>query len=144
MSLQSFPRFLELPKKLQIQIWKEAIPKTDFELEMRKCTNYTMHEDQGYPLLQGPYSLKRIYYGACGRWAWPADSWRNFFWIMNSCRFFRLLSLKYWHQLLRDETWIPVSCPASGVDYWERIKREALNVLEELIERFAMRSALMS
>lgn len=54
MSLQSFPRFLELPKKLQIQIWKEAIPETDLELEMRKCTNYTMHEDQGYPLLQGP------------------------------------------------------------------------------------------
>lgn len=92
MSLQSFSRFLELPKELQIQIWREAIEEEYMASELGRVSNYryTMREGENYLHLESPHSGQRIYPNS----VWHVY-WRNFFGVMGTNCFFRLVGLEY-------------------------------------------------
>lgn len=92
--MQPFPRFLELPKELQIQILRDAIETAD---KQKRAGLFTMFYSGGLLtsclILEGPYSLRPF-------WADDRDAFRMepFLSIIKFCRFFRLLGLEYWHK----------------------------------------------
>lgn len=114
MSLQSFPRFLESPKELQIQIWHFAFEAADSQAWVGNLRNYTDEAkvahlrifykaklaDCGVLVLSTPYSFKHLYSNRT-----LASDLRPFRGLMNVCRFFRLMGLEYWHAQVKG--WTP-------------------------------------
>ena len=136
MSLQSFfTRFPELPKELQIEIWRFAVKNAAEQATVRNIDQYYFDLRGVVPLLEGPYSLQRIFAERT-----TIQRMRSFASIINSCRSFRVLSLEYWHEEVKS---VPIAA-SIGVDrefYEKWRKRNVLRVLQEYIEqvRHAMR-----
>lgn len=129
MSLQSFPRFPVLPKELQIEIWRFAVKNADEQANVHNIGQYYFDLLGIVPLLEGPFSLQRIYAELT-----TSVRMRPFLSIMNAYRSFKVLSLEYWHEHVKN---VPVAA-SIGVDpefYEKWRKRNVLRVLPAYIER---------
>ena len=146
MSLRSFPRFLELPKELQIQIWSFAA--VNAETGIYTLADYWSPDEHGHPILEGPYSGRRFPIYRESFLSGPASGYRRsyvchvrpilrlrpIFRIMNHCRFFRLLGLAYWHRQLQSfmKRWCSTAERRLGL---RKKVTDMLGVLEECIEQ---------
>lgn len=96
MSLQVFPRFLDLPKELQIQIWHHAIDEVEVlasvDLTIQYCLTPPGHFSDIYPfrLFRGPRSGLAIY----GDGDIVHVTYDEIFSFMKACRLSRLLVLR--------------------------------------------------
>lgn len=66
MPCQAFPRFLEFPGELQIQIWKEAIEAAQADAQAGSLDIYNISDcaedspEMRHPVLQAPYTLRQL------------------------------------------------------------------------------------
>lgn len=134
MSLQSFPRFLELPKELQIQIWTFAMKTAKAGVRIGDRISFLESRSTYYhrPIMEAPYSGRRVYvYNLC------TFSMRPVFAVNNPCQLFRMLFLEYGHKEVKgieilESTWL--CTPAKRADLKVR-RKEALDILKECMEQ---------
>lgn len=95
MAVTTFPRFLELPKELQIQIWEEAIKSTirPHFLTHPLFAHNAYHTNRILcKLLTGP---------SLGRALMTKDlDIPTFHDVMNTCRFSRMIALEWWKYII--------------------------------------------
>lgn len=84
-----------------------------------------------WPILGGSHSHRQVYIRG-----YYKPRTRAVIAIMNSCRFFRILRLAYWHGNLKGRV-IPALWLSSqgNIEYWEKGKKKAPEILEECMEQ---------
>lgn len=127
MSQHAFPRFLELPRELQAQIWEHALDDTELVTSTWVTDLYLYWPGPPpsmCPLFVGPplSSIRPVYvYPFDKRALWPILK------IMNSSKSGREATYAWWLKRIR-------SLPSSGnEEFYDCVRQSVVEVLEELL-----------
>lgn len=132
LSAAVFPRFLELPKELQIKIWKHATSSAWKKswlsiIEFRKSTTIADY----VPCLGGPYSGKIIYIKGASYLPRHANCFKSgLLDSLQACSLSRIAALEWIKQTVEEEIRHFESPP-----YMKAIVEALSEVLSELIEQ---------
>lgn len=131
MSLQSFPRFLELPQELQIQVWEHAIQDIPFINSLGWQYVYSTPQ----PRLRRSYEPNSVKFTTHkGRVAYTLDYMRvMLFGILNASRLARLIAFEFWRDRVA-ESMADVPEPISIYREAAYSRRTVLAILNEFIE----------
>lgn len=129
MSLQTFPRFLQLPQELQIQVWKHAIQNIPWVTELgrhplfhtelpRAWAKSVKHLALPCPRGRTVYAYGDVIYGLCS--------------ILKASRLSRQIMFEYWRD--RVEANMPKASFSRREDYMYS-KVQVLAILDDFIDK---------
>ena len=128
MAATIFPRFLELPRELQIQVWEEAIKETiedPYDDHEYLQENFGVHFSYTDKVL----AKRRVSRNGEGYLVSlrPSITQPCFKTVMNTCHFSRLVACQWWRRMLEP-------CTPSNGYYREKQVREKEVVLKQVGE----------